>query len=136
MRIAFNACIMDLLHKGHLDLLRLMRANSDKVIIIIHDDKSCYLIKDKFPVQTLKHRIRNIRMTGLVDDVIVTKSTDPYKEFETVIKKYDKHDLVYYRGDDLVDSFPGKWLLDKFDIKIHYKPYTKGVSSTKIRDSL
>lgn len=136
MKIVFLAAIMDLLHKGHLNLLREMRKEGDKTIVILHDDLSCYQIKDKFPVQTLEHRKRNLKLTGLADEIMVCKSTDPHKEFLKVIKKYGKHELLYMRGDDLKKDFPGQWLLEKHKVKIKFIGYTKGISSSKLIDLL
>jgi cytidyltransferase-like protein len=136
MKIVFNASIADLLHAGHLNLYRKMREQGDKVIVILHDDFSCYQIKDKFPVQTLEHRKRNLKMTGLADEIMVCKSTDPHKEFLKIIKKYKGQDLLYMRGDDLKKKFPGQWLLEENKIKIKFIPYTKGISSSKLRDEL
>jgi glycerol-3-phosphate cytidylyltransferase len=135
-KIILNAGIYDLCHFGHLNLLRRMKDAGDRLVVVIHDDLSCFKIKDKFPVQTLAHRIRNLKLTGLVDEIVVTRNIDPYLEFNKILIKYKKHEIIYMRGDDLKDNFPGQWLLKQRDIKIKFLPYTKGVSSTKIRDML
>lgn len=134
--VVFNAGIYDLTHRGHVELFEMMRAKGDKTISVIHDDKSCYEIKGKIPVQDLDHRVRNLGIVGLIDEIYVTHSTDPAYEFEAIINKYKKQELIYMRGDDLTDDFPGKWMLDKHNIPIIYKPYTDGVSSSRLRDSL
>lgn len=136
MKVAFAAAIFDMLHAGHIELLTIMRREADRVIVILHDDKSCYQIKNKIPIQDLGHRIKNVKITGLVDEVMITRSTDPSKEFDKVWRKYRKHDLVYMRGDDKTDMFPGHWYLLMREIPVKFKKYTKGVSSSKIRDSL
>ena len=133
-KTVLNAGIYDLCHEGHLALLRRMRKIADWLIIVIHDDESCFAIKDKIPVQDLEHRIRNLEITGLVDEIIVTKSKDPAKEFEDVIK-HNKN-LVYMRGDDLVKDFPGQWILEKYKVPIKFLKYTKGISSTQLRKQL
>jgi glycerol-3-phosphate cytidylyltransferase-like family protein len=136
MQIALNAAINDVMHKGHHNLYKYMRDTGKKVIVILHDDYSCYEIKCKFPVHRLGHRIENLYKTGLVDVVLPTYSVDPSLQFEQVIKEYGPENVTYVRGDDLVDDFPGKYTLDKHNIKIEYRPYTKGVSSTDIRNEL
>ena len=128
--ISLTAAIMDCLHQGHKNILEVMRANSEWVIVVIHDDLSCYQIKSKMPVQTEMHRRRNILLTGLADEVLITRSVDPAEEFAAVMKKH--RNLVFMRGDDNLD-FPGKWILDQNDIPIKYIAYTSGVSSTEIR---
>lgn len=132
MKIALTAAIMDVFHNGHKNILENMRKRADKVIVVLHDDYACYRIKGKIPMQTVRHRKRNLLLTGLVDKVYITKSIDPADKFAKVIKKYD--DIIFLRGDDNVD-FPGKWLIEKHNIPIIILPYTKEVSSTKKRDA-
>ena len=136
MRVVFAAAIMDLLHHGHINLLREMRVAGDKVIVVLHDDASCYRIKGKIPVQNLRQRKANVRITGLADMVLTVRSTDPGRVFERVIRRYRRHDLLYMRGDDLTEDFPGRWALDHHGVAIRFVPYTKDVSSTRLRDQL
>lgn len=136
MKVVFNAGIYDLTHQGHVNLFKKMRAVGDRTIAVIHDDESCYAIKGKIPVQSLEHRVRNLEIIGLIDEVVVTRSTDPAEEFEAIINRYKDDDLMYMRGDDLTDDFPGRWLLKKRRVPILFVPYTRGISSTKLRDQL
>lgn len=129
----FTAAIMDMCHAGHLNLLREMRKAGDKIIVVLHDDKSCFLIKDKIPVQSIQQRIENLRITGLVDEIYVTKNIDPSDQFAIIISK--EKDLLFMRADDN-KNFPGKWLIDEKNIPIKYVKYTKGVSSTSLRQKL
>jgi glycerol-3-phosphate cytidylyltransferase len=132
-RTGLNAGIYDMLHVGHINLLKRMRENCDKVVVVLHDDKSCFLIKGKFPIQSLQRRKWQLKNCGLVDSIVVTRKTDPAKEFDKVIKKH-KH-VVYMRGDDKLE-FPGKWLLDKRGVETKFYPYTKDVSSSRMKKDL
>lgn len=134
-KIILNAGIYDLCHRGHIELLKKMRAAGDKVVVVIHDDQSAYDIKGKIPIQSIKQRCRNLFITKLVDEIYVTTKTDPGLIFEEVIHAYKDDTVVYMRGDDLLD-FPGKWMLDRCGIKIDFVEYTKGVSSTAIKEEL
>lgn len=135
MRIIFNASIADMAHPGHINLYNKMREEGDYTIVILHDDVSAYQIKGKIPLQNIERRVKNLEVLGTIDKVMVTEFTDPANEFEQIIKGYHGHELIYMRGDDAHD-FPGKWMLLKYDIPIHYIEYTKEVSSTKIREEL
>lgn len=136
MRVAFAAAIFDVLHDGHVELLRLMRANADRVVVILHDDRSCWLLKGKVPMQSLHQRVHSVKVTGLADRVLVTYSTDPAGLFARVARRYRRHDLSYWRGDDLTAGFPGHWYLVEHGIPVRFKAYTEGVSSSAIRDGL
>lgn len=136
MRVAFVAAIFDVLHEGHLELLRTMRAEADRVVVILHDDRSCWLLKGKVPLQSLKQRVRSLRVTGLADEVHTTSDTDPAAAFARVCRRHRRHDLVYVRGDDVRQGFPGHWFLERRGIPVRFKPYTEGVSSSAIRSEL
>jgi cytidyltransferase-like protein len=69
---------MDCFHHGHKNLLEQMRRTGRKVIVVLHDDYSCYQIKNKFPVQKFEHRKANALLTGLVDEVIETTSIESF----------------------------------------------------------
>ena len=133
MKVILTAAIMDFCHQGHINLLKKMKEAGDKVIVVLHDDKSCYEIKGKIPIQNIKQRVNNLKITGLVDKVLVTKYQDPAIQFEKVIKRYK--DVLFMRADDNKD-FPGRWMIDKNNIPIDFVKYTKGISSTKIRKEL
>jgi cytidyltransferase-like protein len=137
MKVVFTAAIMDLCHQGHLNLLKKMRerAGEGRVIVILHDDKSCYQIKGKIPIQNIKQRRDNLWITELVDDCYITLKTDPADQFERVLRTYPDAELLFMRGDDNRD-FPGKHLIDKHKIPTEFINYTEGVSSTLIRNNL
>lgn len=134
-KVAFTCGIYDLCHIGHLILFRKMRKMGYKTVAVIHDDISCFAIKDKIPIQSLNHRIRNLEITGLVDEIVVTHSTEPVNEFLRVIEKYGADNLIFVRGDDNL-NFPARSVVDRADIPIKFVEYTKGVSSTKLREEL
>lgn len=133
MKIVLTAAIMDLLHEGHLNLLREMRKNGDKVIVVLHDDASCWRIKGKIPIQNIKQRVKNLKITGLVDKVYVSHSYDPSDKFKKIIRKYPN--ILFMRADDNKD-FPGKWMIEKHNIPIKYVIYTSGISSTYLKEKL
>ena len=130
MRVALTAAIMDVFHDGHRNILNIMRDNADKVIVVLHDNLSCYRIKNKFPIQTVEHRKQNVLDTGLVDEVLITKDIDPSDCFRTVLDTY--YDVIFVRGNDNFE-FPGKHTILKYEIPILYVEYTKGISSSIIR---
>jgi len=133
--VAIVACIMDMTHAGHIELLKLMKEKANKVWLFLHDDKSAYILKNKFPIQSLKHRKNNLFLTGLVDEIIDVYYTDPAPMFEIVILNNPNTKFIYVRGDDTLE-WPGKEIIKKYNIPIFYKKYTDGVSSTKLRDEL
>lgn len=136
MTLVFTAAVFDLLHSGHLNLLRSMRERGDLTLVILHDGFTTFRNKGKLPIEPLEKRTRNLIDTGLVDIIWHTFSEEPIPEFVRVVQRFGKiFDLVFMRGDDWA-AFPGRGVLDMHHIPIEFVPYTKGVSSSKTRMEL
>lgn len=133
MKVVLTAAIFDLLHEGHIILLKKMKKEGCKVVVVLHDDESCYRIKGKLPIQDVWQRMKNLYLSELADEVLITKSIDPADQFKKVVSWYD--DILFMRADDNKD-FPGKWFIEKRGIPTKFAPYTKGVSSTEIKEHL
>ncbi len=115
----------DLLHRGHLNILKRAKALGDYLIVGVTSD-NYDLLRGKLNVsQSTTERIENVRKTGLADEIII-EEYDGQKIND--IKKYNVDTIVI--GSD--------WL-NKLD---YLKPYcevvyldrTKGVSSTDLRN--
>jgi glycerol-3-phosphate cytidylyltransferase len=132
--IAFTAGVFDLFHFGHKKLLEMMKSKADYTIVFLHDDFSTYQNKNKFPVQNFRQRMENLEMTGLVDGICEVKESNPGKMFKTFLKVYGKN-VIYVRGNDWKNA-PGLDVIKNAGVKIHFKKYTAGISSTKLRDKL
>lgn len=136
-RFALTVGVFDCFHNGHANLLQKMRDAAEHVVVILHDDVSTYKNKRRFTVQKLEHRLSNLYASGLVDSVTVTYSADPHTELrraiETMLGHANCNEIVYMRGDDW-QEFPGKYVLEEYGVPVEYVPYTKTISTTKIRN--
>lgn len=164
MKIVFTAAVMDCLHEGHVNLLKKMREKAGpngKVGVILHNDESTFKNKGRFPIQDINHRISNLENSGLADIIKITKRANPSldmiyfmefcKKYFTKLKYFSLQNIgsvdlenvpifedvkfIYMRGDDWQD-FPGRKIIEEFDISIEFVEYTKGVSTTQIRSEL
>lgn len=114
----------DLLHYGHIKLLKRAKALGDYLIVGVTADDFDRK-RGKINVQqSLMERIEAVRQTGLADEIIV-------EEYEGQkiddIKKYDID--IFTVGSDWVGKFD---YLNEF-CKVIYLDRTQGVSSTEIR---
>lgn len=114
----------DVLHIGHLNLLKRAKALGDYLIVgVTSDDYD--LSRGKINnTQSLMERIKGVRETGLADEIIV-------EEYEG-----QKIDDIKRRGIDIF-TVGSDWT-GKFDYlneycKVIYLPRTEGVSSSQIR---
>jgi len=114
----------DMLHEGHLNLLRRAKQLGDYLIVGVTSE-SYDLHRGKLNVkQSLIERIKNVESTGLVDKIIV-------EEYEG--QKVD--DILKYNVD--VFAIGSDWK-GKFDYlsdycEVVYLERTKGISSTQLR---
>ena len=78
--IIFTNGVFDILHRGHLDLLKFAKRNCRKLIVGINSDSSVKLNKGKSrPYNSLKKRISKLRKTKLIDQILVFKDKTPIK---------------------------------------------------------
>jgi cytidyltransferase-like protein len=128
---AYTIGCFDLVHHGHINLLRSMRQFGRRVVVGIHDDASYRLLKGKAPVDCLQARIDAIR--PLCDAVFVIADTDPTAAIQGAVdlEQAAAGHCVYVRGDDMPD-FPAKeWVEGVMEVVL--LPRTESVSSSFIR---
>ena len=131
--IGYTAGVYDLFHIGHLNLLKNAKGLCDKLIVGISTDDLVKKKNGKGSTIPYEDRCEIVRSIKYVDAVI------PQEEFDKVeICKKLKANYLFV-GDDWYDSERFNNLekeLEKEGIKVIYFPYTKKISSTKIRKKM
>lgn len=132
MVIGYTAGVFDLFHVGHLNLLKNAKGMCDKLIVgVTTDDLVVY--KGKRAMISFEDRLEIIRSIKYVDSVVPQDNMDKL----TMCKKLGAS--VLFVGDDWYGSEKWKKYEVEFqaaNIKIVYFPYTRGISSTKITETL
>lgn len=132
MIIGYTSGVFDLFHIGHLNLLKNARAMCDKLVVgVTTDDLAQY--KGKVPLIPYADRAEIVRSVRYVDAVVPQYDMDK----AAMCKKIGAS--LLFVGDDWYGT--DKWQnveseLKKLDIRVIYFPYTQGVSSTKISETL
>ena len=114
----------DLLHHGHMNILRRAKELGDYLVVGVTSD-AYDRERGKLNVrQPLAQRIENVRSTGFADEIIV-------EEYEgQKISDIDKYDIdVFVIGSD----WEGKFEYLKPYCEVVYAQRTRGVSSTQLR---
>ncbi|MBR6134621.1 adenylyltransferase/cytidyltransferase family protein [Candidatus Saccharibacteria bacterium] len=130
--IGYTAGVYDLFHMGHLNLLRNAKGLCDKLIVgVTVDELVKYKGKEAFIPFTERAEI--VRACRYVDSVVSQEDMDKI----TMCKKLGA--TLLFVGDDWYGT--DKWKAyekeaEENGIKIIYFPYTKSISSTKIREAL
>ncbi|MBQ8762662.1 MAG: adenylyltransferase/cytidyltransferase family protein [Clostridia bacterium] len=128
--------VFDLFHVGHLNLLERCKEHCDYLIVAVCDDDYVKNIKHKEPVFSLEERVRIISALKCVDETVVVS----YEEVDDKMLLLEKHNFdVLFSGDDWKGSERYKKTEEQFakvGAAIEYLPYTQGVSTTQIKESL
>lgn len=114
----------DLLHQGHINLLRRAKALGDYLIVGVTAD-SFDRDRGKLNVRNnVLERVEAVKQTGLVDEVIIE---------EYVGQKID--DIQKYKADIFAigSDWEGKFEYLKEYCNVVYLPRTEGISSTQLR---
>jgi D-beta-D-heptose 7-phosphate kinase/D-beta-D-heptose 1-phosphate adenosyltransferase len=122
MHIVFTNGCFDIVHRGHLELLKYCKSIGGKVIIGLNSDKSIKEIKGKNrPVNNQKDRKFLLESLKYVDEVIIFEEKTPY----SLITKI-KPDIIVKGGDYDIKSVVGN---DIAEVRIF--KYVEGYSTTK-----
>lgn len=127
-KIVFTNGCFDLLHKGHLDLLRSAKKFGDRLIIGLNSDESIKRIKgEKRPYQTQNIRATSLLETTLASAITIFNQDTPIK----VIKKINPDILV--KGSDYETSnVVGADFVIRNGGKVKIIELTPGYSTTKL----
>ena len=117
----------DLLHYGHINLLRRAKAMGDYLVVGLSTDEFNWNCKQKkcyFPYEERKRMLEAIRYVDLVI---------PEENWEQKNTDVDAYDIdVFVIGDD----WEGKFDFLKEYCEVVYLPRTEGISTTQIKDDL
>lgn len=116
----------DLLHTGHINILRRAKALGDYLIVAVSTDEF-NMLKHKEAYHSFEERKQILEAIKYVDEVI---GEDTWDQKVDDVKKYNIDTFVM--GNDWEGEFD--FLKDYCDVV--YLPRTSGISTTKIKDEL
>jgi glycerol-3-phosphate cytidylyltransferase len=123
--IAFTCGCFDLLHYGHLLMLKDGKDNHDVVVVALQTDPTIDRPEKNRPIQSLEERLFMLQSLKYVDEIIIY-STE--RELYQLIKEL-KPDTRILGTDYLGKSFTG----DDLDIPIFWHDRNHTYSSTNLR---
>jgi len=126
MKTVITYGTFDLLHRGHIRLLKKARSLGDRLIVALSTNEF-NKIKKKECVYSFNHRKEILEAIKYVDFVISEKS---WEQKEMDIKKYDIS--IFVMGSDWIGEFD---YLEEY-CTIAYVPRTKGISTTQVKEML
>lgn len=130
-KIVFTNGVFDILHTGHVDLLRFSKRLGEKLVVAINSDESVKRIKgENRPINNQNDRKRILEALEEVDEVIIF---DGDKALETINSIMP--DVVVKGGEWSAEEVRER---DKIDSKIEIKifPLVKDYSTTRVLEKI
>lgn len=130
MRIGFTASTFDLLHAGHVQMLREAKEQCDYLICGLQIDPTIDRKEKNSPVQTVVERYTQLNGVKYVDEII-PYSTE--RDLEDILEMY--HIDVRILGEEYRDKeFTGRDICKKRDIELYFNKREHRFSSSDLRN--
>ena len=117
MKIGFTCGTFDLLHAGHVLMLKECREQCDRLIVGLQIDPSVDRKEKNAPVQTLKERYIQIEGCRYVDEIIIYSTESDLFEYLSVLNRLNT--TKAHQG-----IFMGTWYFRFIGADWKGKPYT------------
>ena len=126
-----NGCF-DLVHRGHVHLLREAKALGDLLIVAINSDQSVKTIKGPTrPILPETDRVELIAAMEMVDYVLLFEESDPYKAIAAL-----RPEVLVKGGDWTSEKIIGADIIEGDGGKVAVIPYLKGFSTSEIIEKI
>lgn len=124
-RVGFTCGAFDLLHAGHIVMLKEARSKCDHLIVGLQTDPSIDRQNKNQPVQSVYERYVQLSAVRYVDEII------PYDTEQSLIDLLESTPIdIRFVGEDYIDrNFTGDYL----PIKVMYTNRKHSFSSTNLR---
>lgn len=126
--IVFTNGCFDLIHPGHIKLLKEAKALGDILIVGLNRDSSIKKIKGKDrPIMNEKERAEIIASFFMVDYVVLFGDKTPKRLIKAILPHY-----IVKGSDYKVEEVVGKEIIEKYGGKVILVPILKDYSTTNI----
>ena len=129
MKVGFTCSTFDLLHAGHVQMLREAKEQCDYLIVGLQIDPSLDRPKKNAPIQTVVERYTQLKAVSYVDEII------PYiteNDLEDILKMY--HIDVRILGEEYRDKdFTGRDTCRRREIDLYFNKRDHRFSSSDLR---
>ncbi len=129
MKVGFTASTFDLLHAGHVGMLREAKEQCDYLICGLQMDPSVDRPNKNSPIQTIVERYTQLNAVKYVDEIV------PYateKDLEDILEMY--HIDVRILGEEYRNKdFTGKDICRKRGIQLYFNKRDHRFSSSDLR---
>jgi len=129
MKVGFTCSAFDLLHSGHVQMLRDAKEQCDYLICGLQTDPSVDRPEKNRPIQTVVERYTQLKAVGYVDEIIPYATEEDLKD---ILSMY--HIDVRILGDEYREKdFTGKEICKRRDISLYFNKRDHRFSSSELR---
>lgn len=129
-KIVFTNGCFDILHRGHIEILRIARSLGDVLIVGLNSDESVRRLKgDHRPINSEADRASILLALRYVDEVIIYEEDTPLRLIEEI-----KPHVLVKGGDWIEDKIVGAKVVREYDGEVYSLPFVDGYSTTSIID--
>ena len=130
MRIGFTCSTFDLLHAGHIQMLRDAKEQCDYLICGLQVDPSIDRPEKNSPVQTVVERFTQLNAVKYVDEIIPYQTE---KDLEDILEMY-QIDIRILGEEYREKDFTGKDICQERDIDLYFNKRDHRFSTTDLRN--
>ena len=132
-KLGYACGVFDIVHGGHINLLRNAKALCDKLIVGVSTDELVISYKNKKPIIQFSERIEIVRSIKYVDCAVSQYDLDNIEAYDKL-----KYNILFVGDDHFREKVWNTYedILMKFNVEVIYLPYTSGVSSTILRERM
>ena len=128
LKVVFTNGCFDVLHRGHVELLRFAKGLGDVLVVGLNTDDSVRRLKGPSrPINTLEDRAAVLLSLKWVDFVVPFSEDTP----ERVIREL-RPDVLVKGGDYRLEEIVGADFVRSYGGKVEIFPYLRGYSTTSI----
>ena len=129
MKVGFTCSTFDMLHSGHIQMLRDAREQCDYLICGLQTDPSADRPEKNRPIQTVVERYTQLKAVQYVDEIIPYATEEDLKD---ILSMY--HIDVRILGDEYREKdFTGKEICKRRDIALYFNKRDHRFSSSELR---
>lgn len=132
-KIGFTDGVYDMFHVGHLNMIKEAKKRCDYLIVGVHSDEIVEGYKNRKTVIDECDRREIVESIKYVDKAVINRTRDKLELF-----KEHNFDVVFigddWKGTERWNNF--EKVLAEVGVSVEYIPYTKGISTTQIREKL
>ena len=131
-KVVFTNGCFDIIHRGHIEVLKKAKQLGDILVVGLNSDKSVKLIKDeKRPIMNEENRALILSSLVFVDYVVLFDKPTPLNLIKTI-----KPDILVKGGDYKKEEVAGRDVVEKESGEVVIVDKLAGYSTTEIIDKI